>query len=283
MRSFVLLTALLAITGTGEIRGKLITGETRIYLVNLESPRNVITLYEANPVGRSIGGVTRVDDHSFIFSVEDPGSFEDRFIKRFDLASGEVKTLGKGFGPMVYLPERRLLLFYRMVPDGGINYFGKPCPDKWLVAADPENIDGYIRIVPSSQTYESPIVQISPDEVVFYGEGDRLWVYDFSYSRLRPTGIKNCEPKVWREKTRELLCKDWGTTEIFLVNLVTGEKREIPKLKGAHGFINIPAYDVIICGKDRWITSVSNFYSFEKDEEIIFQGPLFSFKGIWMP
>lgn len=285
MRSFVIMTALLAATGVGEMQGKLILDENNISLVNLESPRNKVMLLK-QPAGlRRIGGMTRVDDHSFIFSDEKPSSFEDRFIKRFDLASGEVKTLGKGGGPMVYLPERRVLFFYRWVPDGGIDYFGRPCPDEWLVAADPENIDGFTRIVPSSRTYELPIVQISPDEVVIYGEGERLWVYDFSDSRLKPTGIKNCWPGIWREKTKEFLCSDCGTEEIFLVNLVTGEKREVPKLKWAQGFIYIPDADAVVYAKEcRDFSNLIYFYSFEKDEEIRVRGTYGgSFQGIWMP
>lgn len=285
MRSFILLTALLAVTGVGEMQGKLILDENDISLVNLESPRNKVMLLK-QPAGiRRIGGMTRVDSHSFIFSDEDPSSFEDRFIKRFDLASGEVKTLGKGFGPMVYLPERRLLLFYRWVPDGGINYFGRPCPDEWLVVAGPGDIDRFRKIVPVDWDIKSPIVQISPDEVVFYGEGDRLWVYNFSDSRLRPTGIKNCWPGTWRKKTRELLCDDLGTNEVFLVNLVTGEKKEVPKLKWAHGFINIPASDAVVYAKECWnFSNVIYFYTFEKDEEIKVRGTYGgSFRGIWMP
>lgn len=294
MRSFVFLTALLAVTGLGEMQGKLILDENNICLMTLKPPQNKTLLYKQSSSNRRIGGMARVDHDSFIFSDEALGSVKDTLIKQFDLASGEVKTLGKGFGPIAYLPESGLLLFYRWLPDWEEYYSSMTTPEIWLVAADPKNIDVFRKVAPATRDfYKSSIVQTSTDEIVFYGEGERLWISNLSDLRLRPTGIKNCWPEVWREQTKELLCSDRGTRERFLINLVTGEKKEIPKLKGAlgfidfkraDGFIHVPRSDAVIYAKEQGKANVIYIYSFEKDEEKRLQGTCGgSLRGIWMP
>jgi len=241
---------------------------------------DVSTLYRGKGIS-TINNITNIDDRSLVF---DECSGGECSIKLYHNDSGEVTTLRSGRFP-VYVPNQKKLFFYDEGNSGG------------LFMASMDDVKNAVKLSkePSWLTHSSgikqplvmPIVQISDDNVVFVGKDNGLWVYHVSDSKLTAMGIDNCRPILWRRRSQQLLCADWNAWNIYLMNMSTRNKIDLPELNGGYGFIYIPSTDALIYGRTRSSFVFDEaydifFYNFaDKKEQKIYKNAHLS-AGIWI-
>lgn len=237
--------------GDIELTGQLIYtgGGNKVKSLNLNrAESDPVVLYESRSDVAAIGHLARIDNNSFLFDM--CPVTEECVIKHYDLNSGRERTIRRGRLP-TYDPHKRMLFLYE----------GSDGERGWLVTSTLENPQAIARVAKEpkrkllangiTQSVTTPVIQALPNQIVFTGEDTQLWMYNTSDSKLKPTGIKNCRALVWGSKTKQLLCSDWDTWEIFLLDLQTGRKEEHPELKGAYGFVYLPEYDSLVYGRTR--------------------------------
>jgi hypothetical protein len=134
----------------------------------------------------------------------------------------------------------------------------------------------------------APVIQVSPDEVVFVGEDDAVWMYQISQSRMMPTGIRNALPEFWRSQTKQLVCYNWESKEFFQVDLKSKHSEKIPHFKRSYfGFVYIPKHDAVVFGTSRLYFLVSErfeifAYSFSSGEKVKLLSRNSISRGIWL-
>ncbi len=253
-----------------------ISFETRMPSVIYRNPEN----------GATIDRLTKVTDEQFIF--EECSGMGDCALKEFNLKTSTAKILRLGIKP-TYIPESNSLFFYS-VPNGGVK-------ENWLFVVDKDipNLPHKVAKAPTSNDPQvswvysvTPVVRISPDEVLLVGEDHQLWIYRISRFDMSPTGIKNCLPQFIRSKTQQLVCYDAKTWDVYQIDLNTKRTEALPQLKGALGFVYIPKYDTVIYGKTRLYMLISETsdiwaYSFNTQEKIKIRSPhAYIASGFWL-
>ena len=243
------------------------------------------TLYESIHNVALFPRITKITDNKFIFD-EFPIT-ENHFLKEFDIKSKIATNLREGHLP-TYIPESNNVFFYDTLKDS---------KEKWLYVSTLDAIGTARRVtkapkprkLPNGISYRllAPVIQISSDEVVLVGEDKQLWIYNISESDLRKTGIINCFPKIWRNKTQQLICYDWELREYCQINLKTKHREELPQLKGTFDIIFIPKYDTLLYGKARVHFLISErydvyAYNITNKKEIKFKSHTFLGSAIWV-
>lgn len=217
--------------GAAPYYGQLVLADERgISLVSLPSTDQTLLL----PTPKShivYGHPTLVAPGVFIFS-------STQRLARFDLRTRELVDLGEGVWP-TYVPEHHLLFFWQ-------SREGSAQPLNRTILVRSLNNRANEKVVATfSDVWISRIVQISSDEVAFYGAGGRVWKYSFASSTLSPTAVEGCLPMAWRSKTRQLICQDLHSHEIHL-SYLNGRATAVPvKSDDVLGYS--PNYDAIIC------------------------------------
>jgi hypothetical protein len=207
-----------------------VADEQGISLVNLPSTEKTPLLLE--PKSQVIyGHPTLLAPGVLIFS-------SAQRLARFNLHTRNLVDLGEGVWP-TYVPEHQLLFFWQ-------NSEGSTQPRKRAVLVRSLNGPANEKVVSTfSGVWISRIVQISSDEVVFYGAGSRVWKYSIGSSSLSPTGVEKCLPMAWRRKTRQLICQDVYSHKIYL-SYLDGQAAAVP-VKSYEVLGYSPTYDAIIC------------------------------------
>jgi hypothetical protein len=210
--------------------GQLVVGDQRgIILVQLPSTEETLLLStaESNAV---YGHPTLVEPGVLIFSSA------QRLVK-FDLRTKKLVDLGEGVWP-TYVPEHHLLFFWE-------GREGSKQPRDRVVRVRSVNGPPNEKVVTYfSDVWNSRIVQISSDEVALYGPGNRVWKYSITSSTLSQTGIERCLPMAWRNKTRQLICKNVDDHKTYLASL-SGEAIAIP-IQSYEVLGYSPSYDAVI-------------------------------------
>lgn len=211
--------------------GQLVVADERgVTLVQLPSISETVLL-SATKSKTIYGHPTLVAPGVLIFS-------SAQRLVRFDLRTKELVDVSEGVWP-TYVPEHGLLFFWESSE-------GSQQPRNRVVRVRSLNGPPNEKIVTSfSDVWNSRIVQISSDEVVFYGAGNRAWKYSITSSILSPTGVERCLPMAWRNKTRQLICQNVDDRKIYLTYL-SGRATAIP----IHGYEVLGYslnYDAVIC------------------------------------
>ncbi len=136
-------------------------------------------------------------------------------IKELSLSDHSTKTLRTGMAP-TYISETNGILFYDF-------HEHEKTYSLLLARRDAPGMARKVTSAPPSRRLPNgislelirPVVQISADEVVLVGEDTELWIYRMSQSAPVQTGIRNCLPQAWRNLTRQLICQDWESWEVY--------------------------------------------------------------------
>jgi hypothetical protein len=231
------------------IAGKLIytDGGSNINSIALNSSKHDIsTLYKSDGIS-AINHLVKGNGKEILFDECISGKCS---IKQYSMSAGQAKFLRSGSLPS-YMSSHDKLFFYDEL-DGG---------DNWLFVSSLDDINNATKIseepkwktLPSGikQPVTIPVVQISNDEIIFVGKDGQLWLYYVPNRESSIMDIKGCRPMLWRDGRNQLLCSDWDTWDMFLLDIKTGNKIDMPELKGAYGFVYVPSSDALIYGRTR--------------------------------
>ncbi len=207
-------------------------------------------------------------------------------IKRYPVETGQVALLRSGRLPS-YISNHDKLFFYDKASDD----------DNWLFVTSLGDIKNATKIAEEpkrktlpngiSQPVTMPVIHISNDEIIFVGKDEQLWLYNIANTKSTPMDIKGCRPILWRDKRDQLLCSDWDTWDIFLLDINTKNKVEVPELKGAYGFVYVPSSDALIYGRTRSRALIGEvydifLYSFADKKEKRIKENLHIAGGVWI-
>ena len=267
------------------IAGKLIysDGDGSINAISFNSSGyGISSLYKSESIS-AINYITRENNEIILFDECISGRCS---IKQYSMKTRQARLLRSGRFPS-QLRNHDKLFFYDELPGG----------DNWLFEATLDDIKNTIRIseeprwktLPSGikQPITMPVVQISNDEIIFVGKDGHLWLYNVSSTESSSMGINDCRPMLWRGEHNQLLCSDWDTWDVFLLDIKTRDKAEIPELKGAYGFVYVPSSDALIYGRtrSRFIFGEAYdifFYRFSNKKEKRIKKDAHLAEGIWM-
>jgi len=210
--------------------GDLLVGDGRgLTLAELPS-RDETPLASTQAMGGTYGNPTQVAPGVFVFSSTER-------LAKFDLHSNKLTDLGLGTWP-TYVPEKDLLFFWE-------NSQAATDPRHQEVHVRPLNGQGADQTIASfSDLWKSRVVEISPEAVLFYGAGQRVWMYSIADSILAPTKVIGCLPMAWRSKTKQLICQDIRTNRHYL-SYLNGQATVIPE-DGYRVLGYQPDYDAVL-------------------------------------
>ena len=271
-----------------ELSGRLIytNGGTYLYALYFPSLKQEL-IHESPPGNISINSISKMDANNVIFEHCDALRKPNCLIMAFDINTRTLRTLRQGRLP-TYMSGSQSIFFYDL---------SENTHEEWLLIANRKAINspGKVakapmpKVLSNGLPYEikTSVVEISPDEVVFIGEDQQLWMYQISQSRVVATGIKNCLPRVWRNRTAQLICYDWDSDELYQIDLQTKQKEQLSQLKRAHGLVYVPSKDMLIFGltslhlmrEEREDIFVYNFQDGKKSK--VFSNA-FTSSGVWV-
>jgi len=235
--------------GSMKVAGKLIytDGGGGIYSITFNSSAyNVSSLYKSEGIS-AINHLTKGSGKEILFDECISGKCG---IKRYSLNAGQAILLRSGSLPSYMLNHDKLFFYDEL--DGG---------DNWLFVASLDDINNAARIseaprwrmFPSGvkQPVTIPVIQISNDEIIFVGKDGQLWLYNVSNTESSKMDIEGCRPMLWVGGRSQLLCSDWDAWDIYLLDIKTGDRIDMPQMKGAYGFVYVPSSDALIYGRTR--------------------------------
>lgn len=268
------------------LSGRLIytAGAQTIRMLNLISRQSSL-LYESSSHGTLIEHLTKTSADQLLFD-ECPAT-QPCVIKELTVSTGETRTWRPGVMP-TYIAGHDIVFFYEAS--------GYQANNALWATRKSDPLNAYrVANAPTPKTLPNglslrlttPVVQTSSDEVVFVGEDYQLWVYRITQAVSVPTAIDNCLPQAWRNSTEQLLCYDWDSWNLYLVNLKTKQKELLPSLQGAHGLLFLPEGDVVIYGKRRsyWLVAETAdlfAYSFRTKETVKLHSHTGMHSGVWL-
>ncbi len=234
-----------------DLSGKLIyaNGTNIIRSLDLSTLKHEILHKE--PFGIFINNLSKITETRFIYQDCDGTRKPGCLLQEFDIENKSVKTWRSGHIP-TYVKESNSIFFYESAPDTG---------EEWLFVVNLEAIGNAKKVMRAPSThktqngipysYKGPVVQISPDQVIFVGEDDGIWIYQISNSKLISTDIKNIRPIFWLDKTKELIGYNWESKGIVRYDLKSKRIEQLPQFKASSGFVYIPNYDTVISWEGR--------------------------------
>jgi hypothetical protein len=246
------------------------TGGKQIKKLDLSVPKtNPIVIYESPYRVSTVNQVAKINSMSFVFD-EKPIK-KGAVIKKFNLNDKVVVPLFPGKLPFCS-KEGKEVFFYR----SEINIRGVLLIASFdrvettrIVADEPA-----LRKLPNGvlQSLTTPGFPITIEEVIFLGEGNRLYVYNIQKGNIQKTNILNCHPMAYRCKTKEIICRDIDSSEIYLTDKKYSHRHELPNLQGIYGAVYIPEYDSLLYGRTRFQLNIGErydvfIYSFASKEQ----------------
>ena len=262
------------------IKGQLIyrDGGGSIEAIDLESPEFSKSLVYKNKTHTHINHVDKTSDATFLFSECDLGTCT---IKQYSIDLGDIRELRVGLWPS-YIRGHEKMFFYERGADD----------TKWLFMASMKDINEVSKIArkPEDEGFTSltmPVIQVSPDEVIFIGEDSQLWSYNIKNSETTKTGAENCRPYLLRTKSNQILCKGQNTWAPYLLDMDKKEKIELPEREGAYSFVYLEQIDAFIFGRTRGVVVAEIpelfLYSFTDKKETRIKKYAHMASGFWIP
>jgi hypothetical protein len=180
-------------------------------------------------------------------------------IKKFNLNNGVVVPLFQGKLPFCS-KEGGEVFFYR----SETNVRGELLMASFDQVETTRKVEDepVLRELPNGvlQSLTAPGLPITIEEVIFLGEGNRLWVYNIQKAKIEKTNIFNCHPIAYRCKTKQIICRDLDSSEIYLTDKKNSTRHELPNLKGIYGAVYIPEYDSLLYGRTRLQLNIGERY-----------------------
>ncbi len=257
--------------------------EIKILDFNKATEPEPVTLYK-NPKITQISQITKKTNNVIYF--QEWRRRKGNCIKECIIDLKKTKIIRSGRLP-VYIHERKSLFYYDKISKN----------KAWLLESSIHAVEKGKKIAPEPKkkllpnglqlSLTEPVIQLSTKKILFYGDGEQLWIYDTEANKLEPLDIRDCRPVFWMDKKALLFCYDIDTWMPLLLNLKTKEKTEIKKLKGAYGIVYIPETDTIIYGKSRYVFPIGEgsdiyMYSFNDKEEVKIKSNAHIKSGIWI-
>lgn len=209
-------------------------------------------------------------------------------IKEYSLKSKNIKLLHTGIFPS-YISTYNKLFFYDR---------DRTVDNRYRLYVTPISSENKITMIayePKWQTLPNGIRQptlvapigISKNEVLFVGEHKNLSLYNILNSKTSVTGIENCRPMLWISKQNKLLCSNWDTWNMFLLNLKNKNIINIQELNGAYGFVYIPNIDALVyCRTQPNILGGESYniylYLFSNNKEKLIRKNSRLISGVWL-
>ena len=154
-------------------------------------------------------------------------------------SGGKAYFLGKGRDP-AFFPTHDKLLFFSFPP-------GETSPHLYEATLRGHQLESWSVIAKANASVAFPI---SDDELLF--RDGILRKYDLRTGELIDLPIRDCWPKVWRSRTKEIICYDEKAKEDVFVNL-DGHKRSTPKaMESIVEAIYVAQGDYVLGGQTRW-------------------------------
>jgi hypothetical protein len=257
-------------SGEGRFKGKLFysSATNHLYELDLSTSREKI-IYRENKPTEFITFITRITNHQLILSVDPLRS--SPILKLFDLPNNKVRTLREGISPL-YMIEHNVVFFYVKEKPHGIK------DDMFLYVGNLNRLDSAVLIyhLPKADSTcfslsNIPVVQISPDKVVFHGMNSSIIEYDYINKKTTEVDLRNLWPLAWRENTGELICCGPRAKDFYLVDWLNKKTRTLDLGEGSMGWKYIKEYDILLFSKERLETGDIYFYDFKnfKIEKLI--------------
>lgn len=211
----------LPIAGGGEVMplsGQIIYGvSNRVEAFTIDDAQRTIL----RQLPHLINGLSKIDEEHFLLAVSTVAGYS---ILNTDPRTGETKFVHKGWSP-TYVPKHQKVFFFDTNPKSTSRSYAKTGPRLYM--ADMEHPTQSVKQIGADQGRfsSSPIIQVSPDEVVFLIRDDGKsppYIYNLVTDTLKPLPFtRPCRPYVWRSKTRQLLCSEpYGSPpNFFFVDL----------------------------------------------------------------
>ena len=247
-----------------------------------------------------MNSLTKLDDkHLLLGSMWQPhrGAPVESIMQIVNRMNGHAIAYSSNMAKVVYLPRLKIIVFYGLT---------KAAPYHWALywsnVSTPNQrhlIDQRHQIVNGSF---GPIVVVSNHQVVYAvgipGGNFRIKIYDFETHQSSFLNITDCDPRLWRSKTRQLLCSRVGAGHYYLVNLDGSDKERIHLgilNKGLFMVAYIKKYDVAVMSDygGVWFsfkrgfhgTSYLYFYNFRTRKLIHISSRLAASPGVavWYP
>ena len=261
------------------------TGGKQIKKLDLSVPKtNPIVIYESPYRVSTVNQVAKINSMSFVFD-EKPIK-EGAVIKKFNLNDGVVVPLFPGKLPFCS-KEGGEVFFYRSETNirGELLIASFDRVETTSKVAD----EPALRKLPNGvlQSLTTPGFPITIEEVIFLGEGNRLWVYNIQKGKIEKTNILNCHPMAYRCKTKQIICRDLDSSEIYLTDKKYSNRHELPNLKGIYGAVYIPEYDSLLYGRTRLQLNIGErydvfIYSFvSKEQKLVIEDEHIA-AGFWI-
>lgn len=275
------------VSETIDMQGKLVFsgGGGKIMVLDLidrESDPEVI--YESPASISIISRITKVTSDSFLF--DECQAIGGCTVKEFNVKTKKMGVLCSGRLP-TYVPNHHIFFFYHKSELGewwlSLFHLGnRGIRKKIAVAPDKRKLKNQVE-----RSITVPAVSISPNEIIFNGNDNKLWIYQINESQKIPTGLTNSIPILWRSKTKQLFCQEIDTGELFLADINSDSKETLSVLSKSYGHLYVPEYDSLIYGKARFRFPYGEaydifIYSFEERKELRIKSDIHIRSGIWM-
>lgn len=220
--------------------GKLVlSGARSVYEADLQTKR-IEVVPGLDNISFIYHQLTKVDDERFLYAL-----YIDEQIYEYNRKTHTTKLVRTGSMP-TYVAEHGKFVFYHHDP------VAKRM--KLYVADLKEPVTSAREVGQGLKISESPVIQVSRDEIIFteYVNEHKLYKirrYNLVTHDLNALPLKNCYPAIWRSATRQLLCSD--KQGYYLTNLDGTDVQPLPELKDDIAEAYVPEYDTLILGKVR--------------------------------
>lgn len=269
------------------IEGQLVytTGGNSINSIDLGvSEYTYSSLYSSKGI-TAINHLTKKSNDVILFS---ECAIGECVIKEYSVMNGKITSLHSGIWPS-YISNHNKLFFYDTIPDED--------KSNWLFATTLKGENAIIKIAkePKWKTLPNGIshpitiapIQISNDEILFIGEDEKLLLYNIVNAKLTSMDIENCRPMLWIDRRGQLLCLNWITWELFLLDIDTRNKIDLPELKDTYGFVYVSGLDALVYGRTRSRALIGEapdifLYLFTDKKEIKIRENSHIAGGVWL-
>ena len=207
----------------------LVTDERGFVLVQLPSTDETVIL-PASSLHAVYGHPTFASPGNIFWS-------DAQRLVRLELKTKRIVEVGRGVWP-TYVPEHDLLFFWRS-SEGANDPSSQMLLVRKLTGAPNQKV-----VTSFSGVWRSNVVQLSPDQVAFYGQENHVWEYSISSSTLSPTEVEGCLPVAWRSKSSQLICQNTSNHKVYLSDL-HGQASIVP-VQAYEVLGYSPSYDAVI-------------------------------------
>lgn len=190
--------------------------------------------------GEQISGLSMIDQTHFLFSE----TFRNK-IDVFDRATEVAAPLADGVFPVV-VPQQEKVFFYQ-TPSGSTHL--------QLSVAHLSDPMKSARVIDSGEfPVPLPVVRIENEKIVFQSStanGGTLKLVDTITDSIVDLGIHGCAPKIWRARTKELLCFDASRAAYELRDLAGRYEHQMDWPPGIVAIAYLQSADALLLGYEQ--------------------------------